>query len=98
VLLQNAEGAWTSSCAAAAQALRHIALSTWRPMECHAVARELEAWCEASDGGGGGGPTATVEDALRMRASLERAQRLVCAHTAGGAHVVLPCPASIPKV
>ena len=71
-------GAWSSSCAAAAQALRHIALSTWRPMECHSVARELEAWCAA----GGGSPVATTEDALRMRASLERAQRLVRAHTA----------------
>ena len=58
-----------------------MALSTWRPLECQAVARELEAWCAAA-AAAGGSPIATPEDALRMRASLQRAQRVVEAHTA----------------
>ena len=54
----------------------YVALSMWRPMECHAVARELEAWCSEPSG-----PIGTPENALRMRAALERALRLLRAHT-----------------
>jgi hypothetical protein len=61
-------------------------------LECHSVARELEAWCQAGvDGGGGESPIAAPEDALRMRASLERAQRLVSAHTVRGS-LIFPFP------
>jgi phosphoglucan,water dikinase len=59
----------------AAQGLRQMALSTWRPLECQAVARELEAWCAAAAPAQGVSPIAAPEDALRMRASLQRAQR-----------------------
>lgn len=126
---------WSRGCETAAQGLRQMAQSTWRPMECNAAARELEAWCTA--GASKGGPISSPEvgepgvsccfffsrsldkkvycfsslkpiflimkncqivnnkifgahvpcrrhyseDALRMRASLQRAQRLVEAHT-----------------
>ena len=70
---------WTRACDAAAQGLRQLALSTWRPLECNATAHELEAWAKA--GASSGGPISNEEDALRMRASLQRAQRLVEAHT-----------------
>lgn len=76
-LLQDDDDVWAAWCFTAAQALRQIALSTWRPMECHSVARELEAWSEPADG-----PVSTPEDAARMLASLRRARRLVEAHTA----------------
>ena len=66
---------WGCAAAAAAGGMRHMALSMWRPMECDAVARELEAWVQH------GSPIATQEDALRCRASLQRARRLVEAHT-----------------
>tara|TARA_B100000405_G_scaffold195537_1_gene137077 strand:+ start:709 stop:5217 length:4509 start_codon:yes stop_codon:yes gene_type:complete len=71
---------WTAACNCVSQGLRHVALSMWRPMECHAVARELEAWC-AKGGANGQGPIGTPEAALRMRATLERALRLLQAHT-----------------
>ena len=67
---------WTAACNCVSQGLRHVALSMWRPMECHAVARELEAWCSEPSG-----PIGTPENALRMRAALERALRLLRAHT-----------------
>lgn len=72
--------AWTAACNCVSQGLRHVALSMWRPMECHAVARELEAWCAKGDANGQG-PIGTPEAALRMRATLERALRLLQAHT-----------------
>ena len=66
---------WGCAAACAATGLRHMAMSMWRPMECNAVARELEAWVRY------GSPITTQEDALRCRASLQRARRLVEAHT-----------------
>lgn len=50
---------WSRGCEAAAQGLRQMAQSTWRPMECNAAARELEAWCTA--GASKGGPISSPE-------------------------------------
>jgi hypothetical protein len=50
---------WTCSCEAAAQGLRQMALSMWRPAECNAAASEIEAWCQA--GAAAGGPISTTE-------------------------------------
>jgi phosphoglucan,water dikinase len=52
---EESRAMWTCSCEAAAQGLRQMALSTWRPMECNAAARELEAWCAAGNATVGGG-------------------------------------------
>ena len=71
---------WARACEVAAQGLRQMAMSTFRPAECQAVARELEAW-GAAWGGTAAGAT-LEEDALRVRASLQRANRLVEAHVA----------------
>ena len=78
--LESNVAMWQCACEAAAQGLRQMAQSTWRPMECTAAAQELEAWCAAGVAAGVS-PISNPEDALRMRASLQRAQRLVEAHT-----------------
>ena len=69
---------WTSSCAAVALGLRHVAMSAFRVGECDACANELEAWSAAA---ATTTPIATEDDAKRVRATLQRAQRLVEAHT-----------------
>lgn len=79
-LLRNEFGdgdrAWYFATAFCSDALKHLALTGWRAAECNATANELTAWGEA------GGVIATKEGALRVRASLQRANRLVEAHTA----------------
>ena len=69
--------AWPAAASTTAEALRHLALSGFRAAECHACAREIEAWCGAP-----GGPSASREDALRAAASLERAESLAERHAA----------------
>lgn len=68
---------WTSSCAAVAMGMRHIAMSQFRAGECDACANELEAWCVNL----GTTPITNQDDAKRVRATLQRAGRLVEAHT-----------------
>ena len=68
---------WTSSCAAVAMGMRHVAMSQFRAGECDACANELEAWCVNL----GTTPITSEDDAKRVRATLQRAGRLVEAHT-----------------
>ena len=54
---------WTSSCAAVAMGMRHVAMSGFRAGECDACANELEAWCVNL----GTTPITTEDDAKRVR-------------------------------
>ena len=54
---------WTSSCAAVAMGMRHIAMSQFRAGECDACANELEAWCVNL----GTTPITSEDDAKRVR-------------------------------
>lgn len=66
---------WTRACEAASESLRHLSLSGWRSAECDAAAREMSASGAAFD-------ASEPETALRVVAALQRARRVVEAHTA----------------
>jgi phosphoglucan,water dikinase len=88
VLAKGSDRAWAAPLGAAVLGLRSLALSGWQPAECAAVERELAAWQDA-------GGVADDRDgaARRLRASLDRAQR-VCAAHADALLAVLPGAAS----
>ena len=67
--------AWRFAASVSATALKHVALSGWRSLESGIVARELVAW---SDNHVKGNKTS----ALRLKATLQRAKRLIDSHTA----------------
>ena len=73
---------WRLAGEAAALGLRHVAIGGWRGGECEATARELEAWCgnDSVLASSGGNPIGDRESALRLRATLQRARRIVESH------------------
>mmetsp|Transcript_4360 Transcript_4360/g.15113 ORF Transcript_4360/g.15113 Transcript_4360/m.15113 type:complete len:1131 (+) Transcript_4360:97-3489(+) len=75
-----ADGGWLlgEMAEAAALALRHVELSGYEQAESACAANELRAWAAA---GGAHGGDDQIASALRLRAAVERAQRLVDAHT-----------------
>jgi len=64
---------WKHAGCVASLALRQIGLSGWRPLETGIIARELTRWTEPG--------VADENAALRLKASLRRASRLVDSHT-----------------
>ena len=75
-VLSSGDGVmWTRACEAASESLRHLSLSGWRSAECDAAAREMSASGAAFD-------ASDPETALRVVAALQRARRVVEAHTA----------------
>jgi phosphoglucan,water dikinase len=75
-LAKGSDRAWAAPLGAAVLALRSLALSGWQPAECAAIERELAAWQDA-----GGVATNHEGAALRLRATLDRAQRVCAAYT-----------------
>lgn len=73
---------WRVAAEATADGLRHVAIGGWRAAECEATARELETWCGDAEvlAQSGGSPIGDREAALRMRATLQRARRVVESH------------------
>ena len=73
---------WRVAAEATADGLRHVAIGGWRAAECEATARELETWCSDAEvlAQSGGSPIGDREAALRMRATLQRARRVVESH------------------
>lgn len=65
--------AWKHAGCVASLALRQIGLSGWRTLETGIIARELTRWTESG--------VADKDAALRLKASLRRASRLVDSHT-----------------
>jgi phosphoglucan,water dikinase len=65
--------AWKHAGCIASLALRQIGLSGWRTLETGIIARELTRWTESG--------VADEDAALRLKASLRRASRLVDSHT-----------------
>ena len=75
-LARGSDRAWAAPLGAAVLGLRSLALSGWQPAECAAVERELAAWQDA-----GGVASDNEGAARRLRASLDRAQRVCGAYT-----------------
>lgn len=68
------DAGWAQPIGAAVLGIRHMGMSGWEPAECTAVENELTAWQQA-------GNFASKEHALRLKASLERVQRMTHAYT-----------------
>lgn len=75
-LARGSDRAWAAPLGAAVLGLRSLALSGWQPAECAAVERELAAWQDA-----GGVAVDHEGSARRLRATLDRAQRVCAAYT-----------------
>ena len=73
---------WRVAAEATAHGLRHVAIGGWRSAECEATARELEMWCGDQDvlAQSQNSPIGDREAALRLRATLQRARRVVESH------------------
>jgi len=75
-LARGSDRAWAAPMGAAVLGLRSLALSGWQPAECAAAERELAAWQDA------GGVAVDADGAARrLRATLDRAQRVCGAYT-----------------
>lgn len=74
---------WSLPIGAAVLAVRHVGLSGWHPADCAAVENELTAWQQA-------GQLSERDNALRLKATLERAQRLTQSYTDGLLGVLPP--------
>lgn len=68
-LASGSDRSWALPLGALTLGLRQIALSGWEPMECTAIDKEISSWYSA-------GSLHIPENALRLRATLERLQRL----------------------
>ena len=68
------ENAWRLAANVSAFALKHISLSGWKSLEAGILARELVAWCDSHASG-------DKDSAIRLKASLQRAKRLIDSHT-----------------
>jgi len=75
-LAKGEDAAWALPIGAAVLAIRHVGLSGWEPRECAAVENELTAWQQL-------GEFSLADNALRLKATLERAQRLTQSYTDG---------------
>jgi phosphoglucan,water dikinase len=73
-LAGGTDGAWGLPLGAMVLALRHLGLSGFEPAECMAVEQELGAWQRL-------GGLQHRPEALRLKASLLRAQRLAGAYS-----------------
>ena len=82
MLQSGDQGFWRVAAEATAAGLRHVAVGGWRAAECEATASELETWCgdAAVLAQSGGSPIGDREAALRVRATLQRARRVVESH------------------
>ena len=72
-LAGGSDGTWGLPLGALVIALRHVGLCGFQPAECMAIERELATWQQL-------GGFAHREEALRLRATLQRAQRLAEAY------------------
>ena len=77
----NVDAQWKRMSEIIAIGLRHVGLSGYERRECETVAAELETWCNAKSFGSSSTsnspPTESVESLRRLRASLNRARRIV---------------------
>ena len=69
----GSDGTWGLPLGALVIALRHVGLCGFQPAECMAIERELATWQRL-------GGFQHREEALRLRATLQRAQRLAEAY------------------
>jgi len=67
--------AWRHAANVSALALKHIGLSGWKSLEASTVAREVVAWTKS------GAVTREEDASRRMKATLQRAKRLIESHT-----------------
>ena len=77
----NVDAQWKRMSEIIAIGLRHVGLSGYERRECETVAAELETWCNVKSLGSSSTlnspPTESVESLRRLRASLNRARRIV---------------------
>ncbi|DBA93500.1 hypothetical protein WJX82_005630 [Trebouxia sp. C0006] len=73
-LAGQADNAWDLPLGAVVLGVRHMGLSGWQGPECMALENELTAWQQQGD-------FKSTETALRLKATLERVQRLAHAYT-----------------
>ncbi|KAK9842786.1 hypothetical protein WJX74_002436 [Apatococcus lobatus] len=73
-LAKAGDEAWRMPLGAAVLSVRHIGLSGWSQAECAALENELTAWQQA-------GKFQERDQALRLKASLERLQRITQVYT-----------------
>ncbi|KAL3145446.1 2,3-dihydroxyphenylpropionate/2,3-dihydroxicinnamic acid 1,2-dioxygenase, variant 2 [Trebouxia sp. C0009 RCD-2024] len=73
-LAGQADSAWDLPLGAIVLGVRHMGLSGWQGPECMALENELTAWQQAGD-------FKSHDTALRLKATLERVQRLAHSYT-----------------
>ena len=75
----NVDAQWQRMSEILAIGLRHVGMSGYERRECETVAAELETWCNVKSRGSSKNspPTESIESLRRLRASLNRARRIV---------------------